>query len=339
VQREAEEALRTEINQRELPAFAKVIVTPDLEAALPVVLQTHGLGRVRANTGLFNLRPGAGSLPSEARTRAMRTFLRFGVSLVALSTTADAFEAIESSKDRRGCIDVWYRDNASGRMMLMLAYLMTRSPAWADASLRVFVRRDGEADPDATLDAFSARLDDYRIAAEPVVVDALDTATLLEHSSGSPVVFMPFRIGGGGPEVAMDAGVSDVIPTIPIAVLVLAAEDLQLDAEPDEGKHGEIAEAADAADRAKAALSQIEKEATRAEGDAENAARELERAERSDEMEADLDALRKALADAAKRAEEARRRVARARAKVETAVEEAEILAGKPIEKKDSPDG
>jgi len=53
----------------------------------------------------------------------------------------------------------------------------------------------------------------------------------------------------------------------------------------------------------------------------------------------ELDALRKASDDARKRLKKARRRVARGRAKVDKAVEEAETLAGKPIEKKAGPKG
>ena len=339
VQQEAEEALRTEINQQKLPAFAKVIVTPNLETALPDVIQSHGLGRVRANTALFNMRSTGDPLSAAARARALRTFLRFGVSLVALSTRSDDFEAIEASKDRRRTIDVWYRDNASGRMMLMLAYLMTRSQAWADASLRVFVKREGDAGAEETRDEFTARLDDYRIAAEPVAVTALDTATVLKHSSETSVVFLPFRVSFGGPRLELDAGASELTTRIPIAVLVLAAEDLQLDVEPDEGRHGEIAEAIDAAARAKADQSQIEKEAGRAENEVEKVARELERAEEGGMEPQELDALRKASDDARKRLKKARRRVARGRAKVDKAVEEAETLAGKPIEKKAGPKG
>ena len=168
--------------------------------------------------------------------------------------------------------------------------------------------------------------------AELKVVEGYDRATILEHSAESPMVFLPIRVADGGPELAMDARLADIVSRLQVSLLVLAAEDLKLDAEPDAGKHAEIAEAVDAADRAKEALSQIEKELAKAEDEAASAVRALEPAEEGPE---ELEKLRKADEVARERVQQARRRVARARAKVEHAIEEAERLTGRPLEKKD----
>ena len=50
-QEEAEKELLAEINKGSFPAFARAVVASDLESALPVILQVHGLGKLPFGEG------------------------------------------------------------------------------------------------------------------------------------------------------------------------------------------------------------------------------------------------------------------------------------------------
>ena len=128
-----------------MPAFPRAIVTDDPEGAVPVLLQAYGLGPVRANTILvnwFDRRKGDGD-PARMHTfgRRLRLGLRFGCNLVVLSAHDKDLDNVKETKPGDRVIDVWHRDNATGRLMLLLAYLMTRTETWEDARIRLFARR------------------------------------------------------------------------------------------------------------------------------------------------------------------------------------------------------
>jgi hypothetical protein len=330
-QRDAEEELRTEINRHKLPAFAKVIVAPDLGAALPVVLQAHGLGRVRANTALVNWYETSDENVSEIRSAAMRVGLRLGINLVMLSADEQGFNRIEKPSADASHIDVWYRDNASGRVMLMMAYLMTRSATWRDAGVRVIVSPKQNQDEEQTLQWIEERLEEYRIDAEAVIVEEIDERAVLQHSSDSPMVFLPFRLSGRGVELIGGADIGVVTRDLGIVALVLAAADLELDAEPESGKHGEIAEAVDAASKAEVSLRQVEKEVAKAESLTQRVEAQLREATEARADPEELERLGKEREEAMEQLEQLNRRAAKARVKAETTAKEADALTGRSI--------
>ncbi len=328
-QQASELELRNDINRHHLPAFAKVIVAEDLEQALPVVLQAHGLGRLRANTALVNWHFSGDQAVTGSRLRMLRVMLQFGMNLVMVSASEEEFERLEASNPKSRHIDVWYRDNVSGQMMLMLAYLMTRSDTWKDAVVRVFVARGEGTTTEQSRERLEQRLEEYRIAAEAVIVERADAETILAHWTDSSLVLLPIRIADGEPQLIVNANIQEMIQVLGITVFVLATADLELDAEPESGKHGEIAAAVDVAKHAQESLKQIEKELARVEHTVQQTRTELAKADAESTIDpAELKRLNKAHEQAKEQLEDLKRRAARANAKATQSAEEAERLTG-----------
>ena len=107
-------------------------------------------------------------------------------------------------------------------------------------------------------------LDDVRIAAAPELVDNLEAETIKERSHDSSMVFLPFRIRAIRLAGPFEGSLDRVLPYIPITALVRAAEDIDLSAEPEKGKAGELAAALDALERAEERSKKLEKESARA---------------------------------------------------------------------------
>ncbi len=180
--------------------------------------------------------------------------------------------------------------------MLILAYLMTRSEEWKDAKIRVLAaRREGNS-AEARLDEIRVMLEEVRIDAEPVVVDETDNEVLKEQSGAASMVFLPLRIYGGRFYHPFGGEVADVLPDLPIVVLSLAAQDVDLSAEPEEGTQGEVASALDRVEDAEKeleklgaeddAISQKRAEAEKAQETAREAAHRAERAAEAKEAAA-----------------------------------------------------
>jgi hypothetical protein len=129
---------------------------------------------------------------------------------------------------------------------------------------------------------------------------------------------------------------------LPVTALVLAAEDIDLDAEPEEGKPAEVAAALDA-------FTDTEKKAMDAKKEAVETLEALESAEKkvSEMMAAagpgadretmtHIESAMDAAERAKKQADKAKRKAAKAQAKAEDTARQVETLGVKPIEQKDT---
>jgi len=322
--------LRTEIAELKVPAFPRAILTPHAEGAVPVLLQSYGLGPLRANTALLNWLNATNSGDPEelaAYGRRLRLALRYNCNLVVLNSEVKDFEKLDGTPGANRVIDIWYRDNATGRLMLLLAYLMTRVKDWQDARLRLFAPANGETDRGRYRAELERMLDEARIAAEPRVVDDVDPRTVFEQSAESSFVFLPLRLDQDKPCSVSGAPLGDYLGSLGLVALTLARQDIVLDAEPEAGEYAEIAQAVDSADHAEKKAAKVEKEAARVEKEAEKLQRKVEKAQAEGEIEG-LPKLESASDAAEQQVERTRRRAAKARAKAEEAAREAEELTG-----------
>jgi len=328
---EAEGELRAEIEAHALPAFPRAIATRDLDQAMPVLLQAYGLGPVRANTMLLNWfgRRKGDADPYRMREfgRRLRLGLRFGCNLVVLSTRANDFETIRSTGrgDRR--IDVWHRDNATGRLSLLLAYLMTRTETWEDARIRWLAPLPPDRTREEALAAMEQTLDEVRIVAEVEIVEGSGPEAVVSRSAGSSVVFLPMSVADDGPTTTYGPP-EQLLPELGLTALVLATQDIALDAEPEGGEHGEIAQAADQAEKAAKAVRKTAREAEKAIDQERKAKEKLDAARQREADEASIEELEAAAREAEQEAERMRRRAAKALAKAGTAAEEADNPPG-----------
>jgi hypothetical protein len=309
-QEEAEKQLSAEIHKGSFPAFARAVVASDPESALPVILQAHGLGKVRANTVLLNWLDH--HLSAEARgLRAyggwLRLGLRFGCNVIILAAGPEDFTTIEQTPPAERRIDVWHRDNATGRLSLLLAYLMTRTDEWREAQIRLFVPSAKDADHATALEETARMLEEARIDAKPEIVAEPDPDTVLRHSSGSSLVLLPFRLAEQRPTSVFGGSLEDLLKGLGVTALVLAAQDISLDSEPEEGAYAEIAEAVDAADKTRKAAREAEADAAKAAEMAREDMRKAEAGKASDMDENDLAVLDNAARQAEQDAERARR--------------------------------
>jgi hypothetical protein len=117
-----------------------------------------------------------------------------------------------------------------------------------------------------------------------------------------------------------------------VTAIGLAAEDISLDAEPEEGKSAEIAAVLDAFSKAKKKAEKAEREAAEAYAFAEKKLRDLKQAATSgvdEEVRSDIEA---AALDVMELADRAARRKAEAVAKLEDAAKDVEAVGGPPEE-------
>ena len=205
----------------------------------------------------------------------------------------------------------------------VLAYLITRNEEWSEAKIRVLFRSASEA-PEAALERMEQTLEDARIDAEPVVVPELNADIVSESSREASLVMLPLRLRNCQPLGPFGGDPDELFSRLPVVALVLAAEDIPLDAEPEDGEAGEAAARLDAADAATRKAEKAENKAARATQTAEALEAKVEKAGSKEVNEEEKALLETRVAQAKEEAEKAARKSAKAKAKAEEAEREAD---------------
>ena len=243
----AQKELAKDITAGELSAFPLVIASNDFETALNILAQAYGVGPLHANTVLVNwfdqMGKGMAGAASLRYTEYIRLMFRMGCNVLILNTDEQKWQNIPTDRADK-FIDIWWQDNATGRLMLIFAYLMTRNDLWEDAVIRLFAEAD-EKENGVTLTRLKDMLAEYRITAKPATVEKFDDETVAAHSAEAAVMFYPFRIRQYRLTDVKGLSLERIMKKVPVAVLTMAAEDIDLSAEPEEGAAGDLAAATD----------------------------------------------------------------------------------------------
>jgi hypothetical protein len=196
-----------------------------------------------------------------------------------------------------------------------------------------------QADTLENLTDLKNNLEEARIQADPIIVTNVDIDKLSKYSADAALVFLPFRLRGDQIICPIDAPMEEIVSRLPVTALVLAAEDIALDAEPEQGTAGDMAVAMDALADAEKKAVEAEKEAAKTREVAETArAKLMELENNTADTQEDLMTKLKTAADTAeKEADKAFRKAAKARAKVEEAAKIVKELdpTTEPIEKEE----
>ncbi len=264
-----EDELQREIKAAGIAAFARIVFTYPTESTLPLLLGAHGIGEIRANTVLVNRLEGEAADIETARRKSfaqqLRIAVRAGCNLIVLDVEPSEMEGLDAGSDDRRRIDVWYRRDATGRLCLLLAYLMTRTPEWKNAEIRLIAPKPEKKTSAEKLEtSLQVMLDEVRIDAEPVIVDNVNPETLTEVSADASLILLPFIFRGGQASGLGGRPLAEVGQGLPAVAFVMAVQDMELDAEPEQGKAGEIAAVLDHADEAEALARETLKEAEKA---------------------------------------------------------------------------
>ena len=253
----AELELAKELAENKLKAFPLVVTGSSLDNVVPTAIQAAGIGPTRINTVLVNWpRQETTDTSSPEYRRYFRNLnvgFSLGCNLLILDSGEEEWEALAEVRSEDRVIDVWWVENRTGRLMLVLAYLLTRNDPWRGATIRLIVRAEA-ADAEAERSRVEKVLKDVRIPGEIVIVEPAGDhcAQMVEVSRDSSILFLGL---GFGRERFVDWLGNDIMammPQLPLCVLTMAAEEVDLSADPDAGEESARARAKDAFDDATA---------------------------------------------------------------------------------------
>ena len=181
------------LGKNRVKAFPEVLVTPDFNAGISHFLQSNSIGPIKPNLAIFGWSGEASRAPSYMHGILTAASLNMSVGLIYGRDLPDP-------KERRGRrIDIWWRGERNGSLMVILAYLLTLNPEWSGAKMRILrvvytLEEMGGAlnELEQLIDA--ARMD---IDIEPILSDDSFPNLLRKYSGSSTVVFLGFSAAPG----------------------------------------------------------------------------------------------------------------------------------------------
>jgi amino acid transporter len=327
--KDAESALKKEISPYSPDIFPLVLVTTELSAGFSHLVQTYGIGPLRTNTVLLHwLDHGQdGFLGSGEKMygRNLKAAFRAGCNILILNADDKLWLQLADEPASARRIDVWWWGGATSRLNLLLAYLITRNDAWTGCTIRVLAVAP-KKDPEKFLASLTAMLADVRIDAEPELVHKPVSELIAERSKDASLVFLPFQLRGNLPLCPFGNQLDDILSKLPTTALSLAAEDIDLDAEPEEGDAAEKAAARDAVSDSVKSVRNAEEKAEKAKKDVDTREEKVRTAEQDGADSETVKNLRSELETARANAATLSRKAEKARADAEQASKKAEEL-------------
>ncbi len=220
-----ERILHKFISEESLSAFPAVVVAHNQSEGIESLVQCHGLGALRPNTVLFNW-------PKEKADAEW-----FGCTLRTISNLKRSIVAMKISDPRtdpwsapKGTIDIWWRGEQNGSLMLLLAHLLTNNAPWRGRKIRLMRMIGSEAGIQEVTDHLQNLTTQSRIVAEPQVIVGDDVAEIIQRESASAaIVIIGFDTPAENEEVGFYQRMQKLTEPLPRVVFVKSHGDAALD--------------------------------------------------------------------------------------------------------------
>ena len=209
-----QEKLERFIADNDLAVFPEVVVAPDFDEGIRLMLQTHSIGPIKPNLVMMGWPREPGRIvPFVQHLADIRALGRSAIVVVDRGLPAPG-----TARQ----IDIWWRGKANGSLMLILAHLLARNWEWAAARIRILRAAESEAGLDPARRALTRLIEVARVAAHPEVVllDGSFADLLRRHSDGADLVFLGFEPVRLGEAAAFHARYESLLDGMPTTVLV-----------------------------------------------------------------------------------------------------------------------
>ena len=272
---EIEADLESELPDVAPGAYARVIAVDDIDVAIPTLVQSHGIGELRPNLSIFGVRDLRGD-EEDRRSygHMLRGCARQQTNVGVVAVEDHAWERFEATPPDQRTIALWWSDDRVGQLITLLAWLCTRDPEWSEAAVVAYV--PVSSDPHEP-ERVATLLAEARIAADVVEVEPTPAA-FADALSGATLALAPLRVRQGRATGPFDASIGMLVESLPLTVLVLAVEQLELSGEGDE-RLVELVEATERAAETRRWVATLDNEAARLLVEAEQARMALAAAE------------------------------------------------------------
>jgi amino acid transporter len=207
--------------EQSIRAFPMVVVAEELDDGLEMILQTAGIGPVRPNLVVMGWPEKAERAVCYARHLRAARHMKMGLVLLRERGRAVPYHGKR--------IDLWWRGQKNGGVMLLLAYMLTCNWQWSGFTIRVLRVVRNEEGRRPAREALAKLVGGARVEAEVKVVVAEEPfeQVLRQYSADATCVLLGCEVPpeGEGREEEWFARLEEMQEGLPTTLLVSSAFD------------------------------------------------------------------------------------------------------------------
>lgn len=200
--------MRSFCKENDINAFPVVVVADNVRQGVVMLMQTAASGSISPNLAIFGWPGGVkddvgagGEVATSGKAREgggglgdyvgyLRIAKSLDMSLVLLSVSSLPAEGSEKR------IDIWWRGESNGGLMVLLAYLLVQNKGWIRAEIRILRLVQSEAGREPSEETLADLIDAARVDAVPeVIVDERPFIEVFhEHSLDATCSLIGFEL-------------------------------------------------------------------------------------------------------------------------------------------------
>tara|TARA_B100000609_G_C17222051_1_gene440844 strand:+ start:709 stop:2922 length:2214 start_codon:yes stop_codon:yes gene_type:complete len=202
------------IKDNSLRAYGEVIIASDFDHGLSTLLQAHSIGPLKPNLVML------GWPNSPERIAPFSRHLKLANKLDMSIVIAVERGIPDHTSDKR--IDVWWRGEKNGSLMLILAHLLKQNWEWSRAKLRILRVVFSETHKQKAHDELFQLVDAARIDAtiEVIVSQGAFSETLHSYSADATAVFLGFYPPNEEAAASFHKNYSELLEGLPTTLLI-----------------------------------------------------------------------------------------------------------------------
>lgn len=212
---EATKQLRAFCKEKSIQAFPVIAVDKNIDACISFLVQSTCVGPIRPNLVMFGWTGTADRFSQLAKH--LRNAETLGISQVLTRDRG------VPKTDRKKRIDVWWRGQENGGLMVILAHLLTRNWEWVRSTIRVLRVVESEAEKLMGEQDLKDLIEQARVKAEVQAVVSDGKAfnwILYEQSKDADCVFLGMELPKEGDEERWHKTYKAMLKGLPTTLLV-----------------------------------------------------------------------------------------------------------------------
>ncbi len=202
--------------KNDINAFPVVVAADSMNQGIASVLQTGQIGPIMPNFAILGWSENKESLNNYITQ--LQTAAALDINIVLLHTE----KLPDPKKDKR--IDIWWRGQKNGNLMLLLSYLLTHNWEWHAAKIRILRQVGNSAGEQPAKEALDKLIYAARVEAQSeIIVSESPFAEVLQiHSYDADCIFLGFEIPSGENFGKWQKMYSKMMEGMPTTILVHA---------------------------------------------------------------------------------------------------------------------
>ncbi len=212
------------VTENDLNVFPEVLVTPDFDIGLYHFLQSHSIGPIKPNI-IMQSWPKDKAL-FDAFAMHMTTIEKLHMSSLIYFDLEDRPYVVSY---RTGTIDIWWRGEKNGSLMILLAHLLQSNPYWKNTSIRLLRTVEHEKGVEPALNNLAEIANAARMDVQiKVIVSTSFVETFREESKQANIIFRGFMPPVGENMAQVYEQTIDQLKGMPPVILVNSSGDADL---------------------------------------------------------------------------------------------------------------